>query len=242
VSDTHVEYRTLMIRDLPDSERPRERLLAQGAQALSEAELLAIVLRTGVRGMSVVALAQHLLRTFGGLRGLARTTPLELQRRVKGLGPAKAAQLLAALELGRRLVRSTPDERPKVTSPDEAAALLMPDMAHLEQEVLRVVLLDTRNHVMGAPTVYKGSVNAAPVRVGELFREAVRTNAAAIIVAHNHPSGDPTPSREDIRLTRDLVAAGRLLDISVLDHIIIGHNRWISLRERGLGFESLGGQ
>ncbi len=232
-----VEYRPLMIRDLPDSERPRERLLAAGAQALSEAELLAIILRTGVRGTSAIALAQHLLSTFGGLRGLARTTPLELQQRVKGLGPAKAAQLMAALEIGRRLARATPDERPKVTSPEDAATLLMPDMAHLEQEVMRVILLDTRNHVMGITTVYRGSLNTAVVRVGELFRDAVRTNAAAIIVAHNHPSGDPTPSPEDVRVTRDLVAAGRLLDIKVLDHLVIGHNRWVSLRERGLGFE-----
>lgn len=232
-----VEYRPLMIRDLPDSERPRERLLAAGAQALSEAELLAIILRTGVRGTSAIALAQHLLSTFGGLRGLARTTPLELQQQVKGLGPAKAAQLMAALEIGRRLARATPDERPKVTSPEDAATLLMPDMAHLEQEVMRVILLDTRNHVMGITTVYRGSLNTAVVRVGELFRDAVRTNAAAIIVAHNHPSGDPTPSPEDVRVTRDLVAAGRLLDIKVLDHLVIGHNRWVSLRERGLGFE-----
>lgn len=231
-----IEYTPLMIRDMPDGERPRERLLNQGAKALSDAELVAIILRTGVKGMNVVALARHLLKSYGGFPGLVKANALELQRDVKGLGPAKTAQLLAALEIGRRLAQATPQERPKVTGPEDAARLLMVEMAHLEQEVLRVVLLNTKNHVLKTPVIYKGSLNASIVRVGELFRDAIRANAAALIVAHNHPSGDPTPSPEDVRVTRDIASAGKLLDIEVLDHIVIGHNRWVSLRERGLGF------
>jgi DNA repair protein RadC len=227
---------TPMIRDMPSDDRPRERLMTVGATAVSSAELLAIILRTGIGGENVLRLAERLLAQFNGLPGLARATIAELQV-VKGIGPAKAVEIKAALELGRRLMATAPEERPRVTSPGDAANLLMSEMTFLEQEHLRVILLDTRNRVLSTPTIYIGSLNTSVVRIGELFRAAIRENAAALIVAHNHPSGDPTPSPEDVNVTRQLVKAGKLLDIDVLDHIVIGRQRFVSLKERGLGFD-----
>lgn len=235
-SDNHVEY-TPMIRDMPVMERPRERFMQVGPRAMSTTELLAITLRTGVGGENVLRLAERLLAHFNGLSGLARATVRELMT-VKGIGPAKAVEVKAALELGRRLLAAAPEERPRVTSPGDAANLLMTEMMLLEQEQLRVVLLDTRNYVLDVHTVYQGSLNTSVVRVGELFRHAIKDNAAAIIVTHNHPSGDPAPSPEDVHVTRQIVRAGKLLDIELLDHIIIGRQRYISLKERGLGFDS----
>jgi DNA repair protein RadC len=225
-----------MIRDLPAGERPRERLAHAGEGALSTTELLAIILRTGVGGESVLDMARRLLARYGGLPGLARASFAEL-RAEKGLGRAKTAQLKAALELGRRMLLASPaEDRFVVRSPADVAQLLMAEMAHLEQEHFRVLYLDTRNRLLDIETVYVGSLNASHIRVGEVFRDAVKRNCAAIIVAHNHPSGDPTPSPEDVEVTRQLVAAGNLLDIEVLDHLIIGQQRFVSLRERGLGF------
>jgi DNA repair protein RadC len=227
------------IRELPAQERPRERLARLGAGALSTAELLAIVLHTGSGGENVLALASRLLARHGGLAGLARASLAQLVAE-RGVGVAKAAQLQAALELGRRLTLAAPEERPQIRSPGDAAALLMAELSHREQEHLWVLFLDTRNRVLGGESVYKGSLNQSHVRVGDVFREAVRRNCAAIIVAHNHPSGDPSPSPEDVSVTRELVSAGRLLGIELLDHLVIGHQRWVSLRERGLGFETGG--
>ncbi len=231
-----VQYATPLIRDLAAEDRPRERLVQVGAQAVSTGELLAIILRTGARGESVLRLAERLLVEFGSLPGLSRASVTELTR-VHGIGEAKAVEIKAALEIGRRLVSSAPEERPRVTSPADAANLLKSEMMFLEQEHLRVVLLDTRNRVLRMPTIYVGSLNASVVRIGELFRAAIRENAAALIVAHNHPSGDPSPSPEDIRVTRQIVEAGKLLDIDVLDHIVIGRPSFVSLKERGLGFD-----
>jgi DNA repair protein RadC len=230
-----VEY-VPMIRHLPVESRPRERLLAVGATAVSSTELLAIILRTGVGGENVLRLAERLLAEFKSLPGLARATVAELTR-VKGIGQAKAIEIKAALELGRRLMAAAPEERARVSSPGDAANLLMSEMTFLEQEQLRLILLDTRNHVLSTPTIYVGSLNTSVLRVGELFKAAIRENAAALIVAHNHPSGDPAPSPEDVNVTRQLVQAGKLLDIEVLDHIVIGRQRFVSLKERGLGFE-----
>jgi DNA repair protein RadC len=225
----------LTIHDIPTGERPRERLLHYGAEALSTPELMAILLRTGSRGENVLDLATRLLADFGGLGGLSRATLSELSA-FKGVGPAKAAQLKAGLEMGRRLLIAAPHERPQITSPADAANLLMLEMSHLEQEHLRVLLLDTKNHVLASPVIYKGNVNTSVIRIAELFREAIRHNSTALIIAHNHPSGDPTPSPEDIRVTRQIVEAGNLVDIEVLDHLIIGQGRYVSLKERGLGF------
>jgi DNA repair protein RadC len=223
------------INDLPTADRPRERLEYYGAGALSAPELLAIILRVGGRDENAIALAQRLLTTCGGLAGIAQAPFTDLLA-IHGVGPAKATQLKAAFELGRRWQIAAPTERLQVKSPADAANLLMLEMSQLEQEHLRTILLDSKNHVLRVHTVYVGSLNSAVVRVGELFREAVRLNCAAMIVAHNHPSGDPTPSPEDVQVTRQIVEAGKLLDITVLDHLVIGQQRWVSLKERGLGF------
>jgi len=229
-----VEY-TLLIRNMPANERPRERLQHYGAGALASSELIAILLRVGTEGESVLHVAQRLLGKYGGLPGLARASFDELCQE-KALGPAKVTQLKAALELGKRLLVASPLDRPQVRSPAEAAELLMAEMSLLEQEQLRTILLDTRNTVLGIPVIYQGSLNSAAVRIGELFRHAIKANAAAMIVAHNHPSGDPAPSPEDVRVTRTIVEAGKLLDIDVLDHVVIGQQRFVSMKERGLGF------
>ena len=233
-SGGRAEYYTL-IRDLPVSERPRERLRDYGAPALSNAELIAIILRTGQRREGVVALATRLLSSYRGIVGLARVSFSELCNE-KGLGEAKAAQLKAALELGRRLSSTQPEERVVVRSPADIANLMLTEMGILEQEHLRVVLLNQRNQVLAVPEVYRGSVNTSLVRVAELFRQAVRQNCPAIVLVHNHPSGDPTPSADDIAMTKQAAEAGRLLDIEVLDHVIIGEGRYLSLKEQGLGF------
>ena len=232
VKETNTTYR---IMDLDSSERPRERLARLGPQALSQAELLAILLRTGVPGENAVQVGQRLLQTFGGLSGLHRASVDEVCAQ-HGLGEAKAAQIKAAIELGRRMMLEAPDEKPAIHSPADAAALVQYEMSALEQEELRVLLLDTRNRVQDIVTVYRGSLNSSQVRVGELFRAAIRRNAAAIIVVHNHPSGDPAPSPDDIAVTRAIVQSGKLLDVEVLDHLVIGHGRYVSLKERGLGF------
>jgi DNA repair protein RadC len=232
--DPTIEY-NLTIKELPESERPRERLLHYGPSALSNAELLAIIFRTGTPDQNAVRLAQGLLVEHQGLAGLAQAPMSELLRH-KGIGEVKAIELRAAFELGRRLLVTAPEARPQVKSQADAANLLLGEMGSLEQEQLRTILLDTKNHVLKIHTVYMGSLNTAVVRVGELFREAIRLNSAGLIVAHNHPSGDPTPSPEDVHVTRQIVEAGKLLDIDVLDHLVIGMSRWVSLKERGLGF------
>lgn len=229
-----VEYRPT-IRQLPASERPRERLRDRGATALSNSELLAIILRTGTPSENALALANAALARFGGLPGLVRASFGELCTQ-HGMGEAKAAQVKAALELGLRLVSAQPEERATVRSPQDVSNLLLAEMGLLEQEHMRVLLLNTKNQVLAMPEVYKGSVNTAQVRVSELFREAIREGCPAIIVVHNHPSGDPTPSSDDIEMTRELIEAGKLLDIEVLDHIVIASRGIVSLRERGLGF------
>jgi DNA repair protein RadC len=226
------------IHDLPSTDRPRERLAREGAAVLSNAELLAILLRVGVAGENAVRVAERLLAQLQGLPGLHRAGYAELCAQ-KGIGPAKAAQLQAAVELGKRIAVAPTNERTTISSPADAANLLMYQMAPLDQEYLFVILLDTRNRVLGLPLeVYHGSLNTSMIRVGELFREAIKVNAAALIVAHNHPSGDPSPSPEDVAVTRALVEAGKLLDIDVLDHLVIGRYRFVSLKERGLGFSA----
>jgi len=227
---------SLTIKELPADGRPREKLKALGPGALSDGELLAIILRMGTHGETVVDLSHRLLKTYGGLAGLARVSFSGLCY-VHGLGEAKACQLKAALEMGRRLLLAQPEERLQVRSPADLVPLLMLEMGPLDQETLRVVLLNTKNQVIKFSDVYRGSLNSSLVRVAEVFKEAVRVNAAAIIVAHNHPSGDPTPSPEDARVTEQIVAAGKLLEIEVLDHLVIGERTYISLREKRLGFK-----
>ena len=227
------EYRGV-IRELPEGERPRERLQHYGEGALSTAELVAIALVTGSRGENAIGLAQRLLSTFGSLGGLARASLPEL-RRVPGVGLAKASQIKASLELGRRLSYGAEANRPQITRPDDAAQLFMASMTNLVQEQMHVMLLDTRHRVQRVELLYKGNLNTSVVRVAEVFCTPIKESAAAIIVGHNHPSGDPTPSPEDVRVTEAIVRAGTLLDIGVLDHLIIGARGFVSLKERGLG-------
>lgn len=224
------------IKDIQTIERPRERLARMGASVLSTAELLAILLRVGVEGENAIQVGQRLLQDFNGLAGLQRASYAEICAQ-HGIGEAKAAQIKAAIDLGRRLASQSSSDRPVVHSPEDAADLVQYEMSALEQEQLRVILLNTRNHVLRIQTIYQGSLNSSQVRVGELFRPAIRENAAAVIVVHNHPSGDPSPSPDDIALTKTIIEAGQLLDIQVLDHLIIGQGRFISLNRRGLGFD-----
>ncbi len=221
---------------LPTAERPRERLAARGPGGLSAAELIAIVWGSGTRGRSAVDVAADALARLDGLAGLARASDVELEA-IPGIGRARAAQLAAAFELGRRLLADWPAGRWTVRAPDDLAGRLILQMGRLEQEELRVVLLNAKNVVLRVVTVYVGNVSASLVRVGELFRDAVRLNAAGLIIVHNHPSGDPTPSPDDLHLTSEALAAGRLLDIDVLDHLIIGHDAYVSLRDRGVAFD-----
>ncbi len=225
----------LTIKEMPSDERPQEKLKLRGAASLSNGELLALLLRTGLPGETVVDIAQRLLATHGGLLGLSRVDYADLCKE-RGLGEVKAAKLKAAVELARRLQVERPDERTRISSPEDIAALVSSEMAALDQEELRVVLLNTKNEVLKIVTVYRGSVNAAQIRVAEVFKEAIRQNAPALVILHNHPSGDPTPSGDDVAVTRELVQAGRLLDIAVLDHLVIGDGRHTSMRRKGLGF------
>ncbi|ACZ37786.1 RadC family protein [Sphaerobacter thermophilus] len=233
-ADSRATYH-LTMREMPADERPREKLRLRGAAALTNAELLAIILNTGVRGATVLDVATRLLVEHDGLPGLARLDFEDL-RRSHGIGEAKAAKLKAALELGRRLTVAQPEDRPRVQTPEDIYAVAGSDMGALDQEQLRVVVLDTKNRVLRTVTLYQGSVNSAQVRVAEVFRDAVRLNAPAIAILHNHPSGDPTPSAADVALTAQLVQAAQLLGIDLLDHLIVGHNQFRSLRRMGLGF------
>ena len=223
-----------IIRELPTDERPRERMRLRGAAALTNPELLAILLRTGSKGENVVSLATRLLAKFEGVDALGRVSFAELCAQ-KHVGPAKAAQILAALELGTRIISSRPD-RKHIRCPEDVYSLFGPEMALLEQEHVRVILLDTRTRVISWKDVHIGNVHSAVVRVSEVFKEAVREGCPSIIVVHNHPSGDPEPSPDDASLTGQLEEAGRLLGIEVADHIVIGRQGIVSLRERGLGF------
>ena len=226
----------LSFKELPADERPREKLQLRGPGALSNAELLAIILNTGSQGESVMTLAQRILAEGGGgLRGLMRRD-LDGLVGVRGLGPAKAIKLLATIELSKRIAALAPEERQQVKTPEDLAVLFTPALTALDHEELRVALLDTKHRVERVTTVYQGSVSAAQVRVAEVFKEAVRANAPAIAIAHNHPSGDPTPSAADVALTAELAKAAQLLDIDLIDHVIIGDGRWLSLRRLGLGF------
>ena len=228
------EYR-LMIRDMPGADRPRERLRDSGAAALGNAELLAILLRTGTASENALALAARAISEFGGLEGLARAQFSDLCG-LHGLGEAKASQLLAALELGKRVAMSRGSVRPTIGAPEDVAALVQAEMAPFDQEHFRVLVLNTKNQVMAMPDVFVGSVNSTTIRTAEVFREAVRQNCPGVIVVHNHPSGDPTPSDEDVAVTRELAKAGKALDIQLLDHVVVGRNGFVSLKEKGLGF------
>ncbi|NLW17276.1 MAG: DNA repair protein RadC [Firmicutes bacterium] len=222
----------LLIKEMAKQERPRERMLRLGPRELSNAELLAIILGTGVRGESALHLANRLLTRFGDIRGLLELSTDELQKE-PGIGIAKACQLAAISELAVRIAESRMHET-VIRRPEDLALFLMPYFQQLSQEEFVVVLLDTKNKVISKRTIFRGSLNASIVHPREVFKYAIRHSAAAILVAHNHPSGDPTPSREDIDVTRRLVEAGRIIGIEVLDHVVFGDGKTISMKEKGL--------
>jgi DNA repair protein RadC len=224
------------ITDLQASERPRERLEKQGAAALSLAEFLTILIRVGVKGENALEVAQKVLDRFKGLRRLQSASFIELSSE-RGIGRAKAAQIQAAIELGNRLSRERVTEKVTVNSPEDAAALIQYEMGGLDHEEIWTLLLDTRNRLIEIRHVYIGSFNSAFARSGELFKPAILNNAAGMILVHNHPSGEPSPSPDDIAMTRNLVQAGKLLDIDLVDHLVITSDNFVSLKERHLGFE-----
>jgi DNA repair protein RadC len=227
------EERRLTIKDLPAEERPRERLLALGAEKVSNAELLAVILRTGTRSDSALDLAQAILARAGQLRELPYLTVEELME-LKGVGPAKAVQVKAALELGRRMVVASRGYNVDITSPEDVFHYMKEEMRYLEQEEFRIILLNIKNKVLGVETVFRGGLNSSIVHPREIFRLALRRSAASMILLHNHPSGDPTPSAEDISITRRLVDAAEIMGVHILDHIVMGEGRFLSFREKGL--------
>ncbi|CAM4144756.1 hypothetical protein BAMA_11125 [Bacillus manliponensis] len=220
------------IRDVVKEDQPRERLLVEGAGSLSNAELLAVILRTGSKDESVLTLANRILHHFDGLRMLKDATVEEMTS-IHGIGVAKASQLLAAFELGRRMVRLQYAQRYSIRSPEDCANYMMEEMRFLQQEHFVCLYLNTKNQVIHRQTIFIGSLNSSLVHPREVFKEAFRRAAASIICLHNHPSGDPSPSREDIEVTRRLVECGKIIGIDVLDHIIIGDHKFISLKEKG---------
>lgn len=212
--------------------QPQQRLISHGAETLSDAELIGLVLGTSPNSRH----AQQLISAAGSWLALQRLSIDELQH-TPGVGINRAIRLKAALDLPRRIAQSELCSRPQIRAPQDAAQLMLIEMSHLDQEHLRVICLDTKNRVQIIQTLYVGSLNSSLLRVGEVYKEAIRRNSSAIIVVHNHPSGDPNPSADDIQVTRDIMAAGKLLDVDFLDHLIIGHGQWVSMRERGLGFQ-----
>ncbi len=221
-----------MIRDYPEEERPRERLMKDGPETLSNQELLAIILRTGTKQESVLQLSYRIIQNFEGLR-LLKDASIEELTSLNGVGTVKAVQLIAAMELGRRVSRLQLEERYTIRSPEDGANYVMEDMRFLSQEHFVCLYLNTKNQVLHRQTVFVGSLNASIVHPREVFREAFRRSAASLICFHNHPSGDPTPSREDIEVTKRLAECGKMLGIDMLDHIIIGDQKFISLKEKG---------
>jgi len=226
------------IKDMAAKDRPRERLVLEGADALSNAELIAILLRTGLKGYSAIHIAQQLLAKFGTLDGLARA-PLEELRQVKGVGRDKAVTLKAAFTLARKMAAEMRAEAPLLDTPERIADLLREESRSQDVEQFRVVLLNTRRRLIGLETISQGTLDTLLVHPREVFKRAIAANASAVVLVHNHPSGDPTPSEADIKVTRDLIRAGQLLKIEVLDHVIIGRRTmerqkdYVSLRELG---------
>jgi len=227
-------------KDLPKALQPREKFDRLGPENISESDLLALLLRTGTAGCNVVELAETLILQYGSLSALSRSSVPELQK-IPGIGKEKAKILKAALEIGRRLVQENVGENPRIASPEEAAAVLRERARSLDREVFWVLLLDTKSRLMAPPCeVSKGTLNSSLVHPREIFKPAIQNSAASIILAHNHPSGDPSPSAQDIRITKKLIEAGKTMEIKVLDHLIIGRktrdgaNDFMSLREAGL--------
>lgn len=222
-----------MMRDIPHEERPRERMMEYGAGALSHAELLAILLRTGTRKESAVHMAQRILAETGGIRSLMDLTLEELTA-MKGIGKAKAVQLKAGIELGHRIAKNKLAQSPSIRTPRDAADILVEQLRYLQKEHFVCLFLNSKNHIIAQETLSMGSLNASIVHPREVFRAAIKCSSASIVCAHNHPSGDPTPSPEDIQITKRLIEAGTIVGIDVLDHLVIGDGTYVSLKEKGL--------
>lgn len=223
----------LTIKQLPPELRPRERLVRYGASSLSNAELLAIVLGTGAKNRTAIQLSAKLLVSFETLGAVSSSTVEELCD-IDGIGEAKAAKLLASLELGKRVCTASPSDKSAISSPQDVADLLMGEMRYLDREHFKALVLDTKHQVLRVVDISIGSLNSSIVHPRELYKKVIRHNGAAVIVAHNHPSGDPTPSPEDIAVTKRLVEAGTLLGVELLDHVILGDGRFVSLKEYDL--------
>jgi DNA repair protein RadC len=228
----------IRIKDLPDAERPRERLAAKGAENLRSAELIAILLRTGTKGASALQIAEQLIQKFGSLDCLARAS-LEDLRQTKGIGRDKAIALKSAFTLAQRMAQELRGESPLLDNPESIANLLREDCRLYDVEHFHIVLLNTRRKLIRVDRISQGTLDSVLISPREVFKAAISANASALVLAHNHPSGDPTPSDSDIRVTRDLIRAGHLLKIDVLDHVILGKRTnerprdYVSLRELG---------
>jgi DNA repair protein RadC len=226
------EY-SFTIKELPAEERPREKLLKYGEEILSNAELLALIISTGKRDRTAVELSQDILNYFGGLRSLVSLSIEEITE-IKGFGLAKATKLRAVIELSKRLYASRKEDKKVIKSPQDVAELLMPEMRFLKQEIFKIVLLDVKNQLIAIPQISKGGLSSSIVHPREVFKEAIRRSSAAIILAHNHPSGIPEPSNDDIKISKRLIDSGKIIGIDVLDHVIIGDDRYISMKEEGI--------
>ena len=222
------------LAELPAFERPVSRILREGPAVCNTTELLQAL----IGGSKAESIARELMGRYITLGAISHATVIELTHIAHGLGEKCAIRLKAALELGRRSLAPMTDERPQIRTPSDAAKILMVEMSSLEQEEVRILLLDARNRVISNSMLYRGSQTACSVCVGEVFKAAIRHGAPSLIVAHNHPSGDASPSAEDVKLTTNLVKAGKLLDCEVIDHLVIGSMTWVSLKERGLGFDN----
>lgn len=228
-----MEKQSFTIKDLPIEERPRERLIKYGPEVLSNAELLAIIIRTGTKSESAINLANKLISSAEGLKFLSTSSVQELAN-IKGIGSAKASVIKASIELGKRLKGYRDFNTIKISSPQDAVGIVMEDMRYFKKEYLRVIFLNTKNIVIDVKDLSIGSLNASVVHPREIYSEAIRKSSSSIIVCHNHPSGDPTPSQEDINITKRLFEVGKLVGIDMLDHIIIGDGSYISLKEKSI--------
>lgn len=226
--------KSIRLKDMPEFERPREKLLELGAEALTNGELLAIILKTGARGENVVSMSNRIISEFDGLDGILSAGYNEITQ-IKGIKNSKASQILAIAELYRRFNTLKSQKRNfKVKCPSDLAGLLYNEFGYNNQEILKLIMLNTKNIIIGSKDIFKGGLNSSIVHPREIFSEALKRNSASIIVCHNHPSGDPTPSKEDINITLRLAECGKIVGINLLDHIIIGSNKYISLKEKGI--------
>jgi len=225
-----IEYKCT-IKELPEEERPREKLVKYGAEKLSNAELLAVIIRLGMAKRTAVELAQDVLNFFDGLKGLVDLKVEELVS-LKGIGEVKSSQIIALIELSKRIHASSYTEKPVIQNPQNVVSLIMPKLRFLKQEVFGAVLLDIKNKVIAAPIISKGGLNSSIVHPREVFKIAIKRSSASIILYHNHPSGEPCPSQDDIKITKRLIEAGEIIGIKILDHIIIGDNKFKSMKEK----------